>query len=229
MANVLEKDDVLVKSGAHFGYSRSTRHPKMSPFIFTAKNGVEIFDLEKIKLKLEVAKEFVKSLGKDKKIIIFVATKKEAKEAGENIAKRLNMPYVTERWLGGTLTNFKEIKKRIDYLAELKNYKTTGVLEKYTKKERLMIEKKISALEKYLSGLENFKDMPAALIVVDSNEEKIAIAEAREIGIPVVAIMNSDCDPDDVDYPIPANDSSLASINYLLEELTSAYDNSGTN
>lgn len=213
----------MFQAGVHFGYSRSNRHPKMKSFIFTNRNGTEIFDLEKIQDKLKLAKEFLKALGKEKKTILFVGTKKEAREAVEKSAKELNMPYVKERWLGGILTNFKEIKGRIDYLNDLLQKRDSGELEKYTKKERLQVAKKIVKMENYLAGLQQFKNLPAALVVVDSNGEKIAMEEARIMNIPAVAIMNSDCNPKDADYPIPANDSSITSINYLLSELVKAY------
>lgn len=213
----------MFQVGVHFGYSRSHRHPKMKSFIFLNRNDTDIFDLEKTQDKLSRAKEFLKSLAQEKKTILFVGTKKEAQEVIEKSAKDLNMPYVRERWLGGTLTNFKEIKDRIDYLNDLLEKRDSGELEKYTKKERLQIVKKIRKLEKYLKGLQPCKNLPAALVVIDSNKEKIAIKEAKVMHIPVVAIMNSDCNPEEVDYPIPANDSSIASINYLLEELVKAY------
>lgn len=213
----------MFQAGVHFGYSRSNRHPKMKPFIFTNRNGTEIFDLEKVQKKLALAKEFLKALGKEKKTVLFVGTKKEAQEAIKKSAKELNMPYVRERWLGGTLTNFKEIKNRIDYLNDLLQKRDSGELEKYTKKERLQIEKKIIKLEKYLEGLQQCKNLPAALIAVDSNYEEVARRETRTMNIPLIAIMNSDCNPKDADYPIPANDSSIASINYLLSELVKAY------
>jgi len=218
-----------------FGYSRSRRNPKMKPFIFTAKNNAEIFDLEKIKNKLDIAKEFMKNLAKEKKIILFVGTKPEAKTLIEKAAKELNMPFVVERWLGGTLTNFKEIKSRIDHLADLTQKRDSGALEKYTKKERLVVEREIAKLEKYLRGLKECKNLPSGLIVVDSNEEKIAIAEARDTDTPVVALMNNDCNPDDADYPVPGNDSAISSIEFFLKEIVGAYregikyDNSGTN
>lgn len=195
----------------------------MKPFIFTNRNGTEIFDLEKIQVQLKLAKEFLKALGKEKKTVLFVGTKKEAQESIKKSAEELNMPYVKERWLGGTLTNFKEIKNRIDYLNDLLQKRDSGELEKYTKKERLQIEKKIIKLEKYLEGLQQCKNLPAALIVVDSNYEEVARRETRTMNIPLIAIMNSDCNPKDADYPIPANDSSIASINYLLSELVKAY------
>lgn len=219
----------MIKAGMHFGYSRSKRDSKMKPFIFAAKNSAEIFDLEKTKNKLDLAKEFVKNLAKEKKIILFVGTKPEARPLIENAAKELNMPYVAERWLGGILTNFKEIKTRIDYLNDLIQKRDSNKFEKYTKKECLQIERKIAKLEKYLQGLRNCKNLPAALIVIDSKEEKIAVKEARDAAVPVVALMNSDCNPKDADYPVPGNDSAISSINYFLGEMVKAYKEGASN
>lgn len=213
----------MLAVGAHFGYSSSRMHPKMKPFIFTTRNNVEIFDLEKTLLKLETIKEFLKGLGVGKKTILFVGTKKEVKEPVEKTAKELNALYVTERWLGGALTNFSEIKKRIDYLNDLSQKKISGELEKYTKKERLQIEKNILKMRNYLGGLEQMKNLPSAVIVIDPVKEKVAVAEARKMKIPVVALMGNDCDPGAADYPMPANVSSLSSINYFLSEIAGAY------
>ncbi len=225
----------MIKKGVHFGYSSTTLNPKMKPFIFAYRSNTEIFDLEKTLNQLELAKEFLKILGKEKKPILFVGTKKEIKESTESFARESNVPYVTERWLGGILTNFKEIKNRIDYLNDLYKKRESGDLEKYTKKERLQIERKITKLNKYLVGLKQCQSLPAALIVIDSNYEETAVSEAKKTKIPLIIIMNSDCDPEDADYPIPANDSSASSINFLLRELVDAYkeglkyDNSKTN
>jgi len=235
MTSENKKMEEMLKKGVHFGYSSTTLNPKMKPFIFAYRNNTEIFDLGKILQQLNLAKEFIKNLGKEKKPILFVGTKKEAKENTESFAQELHMPYVVERWLGGILTNFKEIKNRIDYLNDLTQKKESGEFEKYTKKERLEIARKIVRLDRYLAGIRQCQSLPAALIVVDSNYEKTAVKEAKKTKIPLVAIMNSDCSPEDVDYPIPANDSSVSSINFFLGELVDAYkeglkyDNSGTN
>lgn len=218
----------MFKIGAQFGYSSSKRHPKMKPYIFTSRNGTEIFDLEKTKSKLDLAKDFLKNLAKEKKTVLFVGTKKEAKEIIKDLAKKIKMPYVAERWLGGTMTNFKEIKGRIDYLNDLLQKKSSGELDKYTKKEKSQIEKKIASLERYLSGLKQYAGLPSAIVIIDPDYEEIAAQEARKIKIPVIALMSSDCDPADVDFPIPANDNSVASIQFFLKELIEAYDNNRT-
>jgi small subunit ribosomal protein S2 len=213
----------MLKKGVHFGYSASTLNPKMKPYIFTCRNNTEIFDLEKTLGHLNTAKDFLRTLGKEKKSVLFVGTKKEARKSVEAIAKELNMPYIVERWLGGILTNFKEIKGRIDFLNDLYQKKESGELEKYTKKERLEISKKIAKMNRYLEGIKKCQNLPACLIVIDSDFEKTAVDEAKKIKIPIVALINSDCNPDKINYPIPANDSSLSSIDYFLAELVKAY------
>ena len=225
-----QKDRVEVEvkemylSGIHLGYSQTSRNPKMKPYIFGLRNGVEIFDLEKTKKNIDSAKEFAKKLGKDKKIVLFVGTKKEAKDLTENAAKELGMPYVKERWIGGTLTNFKQIKGRIDHLNDLKKKRDAGELNKYTKKEKLQIERQIKKMEIYFGGLaENLKFLPSAIVAVDSKHEKITVSEANQMKIPVVALLNSDCDPTGVNYPVPGNDNSISSISYFLSELAKAY------
>lgn len=211
-------------NGMHYGYSATSRHPKMKPYIFGLRNGVEIFDLEKTKACLDKAKEFVRNSGKDRKTILFVGTKKEAKGAAEKFARELNMPFVSERWIGGTLTNFKNIKARIDHLNDMKKKRDTGELDKYTKKEKLNIERKIQKMEKYFGGIsEFFKGMPAAIVVVDPKHERISVEEAVMMRVPVIAIINSDCDPKGVNYPVPANDNSSLSINFFLSEIAGAY------
>ncbi len=213
----------MFKTGAHFGYSRSSRHPKMKAFLFGLRNNIEVFDLEKTTKKLDEAKEFAKELGKSKKTILFAGTKSEIKELVKKYAEEINMPYVLERWLGGTLTNFSELKKRREHMQDLMQKKESGELAKYTKKEQLMIEKKVSKLKRYFSGVENMDSMVSALIVVDTKQEKIAVTEAKKMSIPVIGIMNSDCNPEDAKYPIPANDNSVASVEYFLKDLTKSY------
>ncbi|RJQ30878.1 30S ribosomal protein S2 [Candidatus Parcubacteria bacterium] len=214
----------MFEAGMHLGYSVTSRNPKMEPFIFGLRNGVEIFDLEKTKNILNGAKEFVKKLGKEKKQILFVGTKKEAKEMTQKIAVELGMPYVKERWIGGTLTNIKQIRSRIDFLNDMKKKRDTGELEKYTKKERLDITRKIEKMETYFGGLAvTFKGLPAAVLVIDSKHEKIAVKEATQVGLPVIALLNTDCDPSLVSQPVPGNDNSLTSISYFLSEVSKAY------
>ena len=211
-------------NGMHLGYSQTSRNPKMKPYIFGLRNGVEIFDLEKTKKNIDSAKEFAKKLGKDKKVILFVGTKKEAKDLIENTANELGMPFVKERWIGGTLTNFKQIKGRIDHLNDLKKKRDEGELDKYTKKEKLQIERQIKKMETYFGGLaDNLKFLPSAILAVDSKHEKISVNEASQMKIPVVALLNSDCNPSDINYPVPGNDNSRTSISYFLGEFAKAY------
>ena len=213
----------MLKAGVHYGYSRSSRHPNIKDFIFAVRNNIEIFDLEKVSQKLSEAKEFIKNLGKEKKMIVFVGTKTEAKQSIENIAKELNMPYVSQRWIGGLLTNFKSMKKRIEYMEDIEKKKETGELEKYTKKERMLIEKDFQKLKKFFNSLRSLNGFPGVMIVIDPCDEIIATKEAKKNSVPVVALVNSDCNPKSVDYPVPGNDSSSSSIEYFLKEIAEAY------
>lgn len=214
----------MFKAGAHFGYSKSKRHPSVKKFIFGVKNRAEIFDLEKTVDSLEEAKTFVKLLASTKKQILFVSSKSESKEAIETGALSINAPFVSGRWIGGTLTNYEEIKKRIARFQNLESDKEKGLLGKYTKKERLLLDREIAKLESKFSGLTSLEGLPAVLFVVDPKKESIAVAEALEKNIPIVALANSDCNINNIDYPIVANDSSRASIQYFVDEIVSAYE-----
>lgn len=213
----------MFAAGAHFGYSRSRRHPSVKPFIFGVKNGVEIMDLEKTSVELERAKAFVKSLATGNKQILFVGTKNEGKKAVEDGAMSIDMPFVVERWVGGVLTNFPEIKKRIARLEDLRAQRERGELAIYTKKERLLIDKDIERLERNFAGVVSMRDIPAALFVIDPKKESIAIKEAQFLGIPVVALANSDCNLRDADFSIPGNDSSVSSITFFVKQIVDAY------
>lgn len=213
----------MFKAGAHFGYSKSRRHPSVQPLIFGAKNKVEIFDLEKTLTYLDQAKEFVTSIAKQNGKILFVSGKNEAREAVERTAATLNMPFVAGRWIGGTFTNFPQIRKRVERLEMLVSQKEKGELSKYTKKERLLIDREIVTLQRFFSGIVSLKEMPKALFVVDSRREHIAVTEAHKLGIPVIALTGSDCNIKDVEYPIPGNDASISSISFFLSEIAVAY------
>lgn len=214
----------MFDAGAHFAYTKSRRHPTTNPYIFGAKNNVEIFDLEKTNGLLEEAKVFVGALAKEGKQILFVAGKNEAREIVKSTAVSLNMPYVTGRWIGGALTNFSEIKKRIARYEELLADREKGELaKKYTKKEQVLIGREIDSLEASFGGLTPMKDLPAALFVIDTKREHIAVAEAKKRGIPVIGLMNSDCDCADATYPILANDGTVASITLFVKEIAGAY------
>ena len=217
---VIEK---MFKAGVHYGYSKTRRHPSTTPYIYATKNKGDIIDLEKTSVMLDEAAEFAKSLGAQNKVILFVGTKPEAKITIKNVAESLNMPYVTERWIGGTLSNFTEIKKRI---IELENYRkdsTEGKLDKYTKKERVVMAKKMEKLSRYYSGLIGLKKSPDALFVVDGRAEHIASTEARKSNVPVIALSNSDSNLKTIDYPIVGNDGSIPSIKLFSEAISSAY------
>lgn len=213
----------LFKAGAHFGFIKSRRHPSAKPFIFGAKNKIEIFDLEKTNASLQNALEFVKNLGALGSVILFVGGKNEANTAVRSGALSLGMPYVDGRWIGGTLTNFAQIRKRVRKLEELTAQKEKGELAKYTKRERMLIDKEIENLKRFFEGLIPMKELPKALFVVDSRKESAAVKEADERGIPVVALCGSDCDLTAVDYAVPANDASVASIKFFVNKITESY------
>lgn len=218
--NLIER---MFKAGAHYGYSKSRRHPSVSKFIHTTKNKGDIMDLEKTSVVFEQTLEFVKHLGSQNKTILFVGTKPEAKNITQNVALSINMPYVTERWIGGTLSNFTEIKKRI---TELENYKKDtleGNLDKYTKKERVVMAKKMERLSRYYSGLIGLRKAPDALFIIDAKKEHIAATEAKTNNIAVISLVNSDSNIKGIDYPIIGNDSGMPSIKFFATALATAY------
>lgn len=213
----------MYKAGVHFGYTRSRRDPRMGAYIFGLKNNNEIFDLEIVQSCIERACEFLKNTASMGGKVLFVGTKAEARNIIEEIAKELNMPYVNLRWLGGTLTNFKTMKTQMAKLEDYLAKKKSGALGKLIKKEAIRMEKEFSRMNRKFSGILSLKDLPMAIVVLDSKQEETAVLEAKKINIPVVAILNSDSDPTLIDYPIPANDSSESSIKYVLGKLAEAY------
>lgn len=215
--------DKLFSAGAHFGYAPSRRHPSTSGYIFGVKGGVELFDLEQTAELLAAAKEFVKQLSAERKTILFVGGKAEAREALARAAEKLGQPYCAGRWIGGSLTNFSEIKKRLNRLEELSSMREKGELAKFTKLERLLIDREITELEGMFGGLRGMHKLPDALFVVDPRKESIAVAEAAQLKIPVVALLNSDCDRSSIAYPIPANDASRETLSVVLDEITKTY------
>lgn len=215
--------DNLFKAGAHYGLSKSKRHPSMEPYIFGVKNKIEIFDLEKVADLLENAKAFAYECGKARKIILLVGGKNEAKNVIEQAGKETGLPYVAGRWIGGTLTNFSEIKKRINKLTDLIDKRTKGELTKFTKFEQLGIDREIETLEAMFGGLRKLEGLPHALFVVDGKHEAIAVAEANKMNVPVIGILNSDCNSDGINYCIAGNDSSMASITYFVNEVMESY------
>jgi len=216
--------DELFEVGAHFGFGKSRRHPSVSSYIFGSKNRVDIFDLTKTGESLSKALEFVSSLGAAKSVILFVGGKNEAQKSIKEEAERIDMPYLASRWIGGTLTNFPEIRKRIDMMLGLLSQKEKGELSKYTKKERLLIDRKIEKLEKMFGGIKNMTALPKALFIVDPRYEETATREAQNLKIPVIALCGSDNDINGIDYSILANDSNIASIRYFVSKIAESYN-----
>jgi small subunit ribosomal protein S2 len=215
--------DKLFSLGAHFGYAPSRRHPSTAKFIFGNKGGSELFDLEKTAANLETALEYVASLAQARKTILFVGGKAEARESLKRAAERVNMPYVASRWIGGSLTNFSEIKKRLNRLQEITDMTASGEIAKYTKRERLLMDREAGDLEVMFGGLRGVNKLPDALFVIDPKQEAGAVAEAVQLNIPVIALLNSDCDSRNIAYPIPANDASAQVITHIVDEVARAY------
>ncbi|SHF22845.1 30S ribosomal protein S2 [Desulforamulus putei] len=212
----------LLEAGVHFGHQTRRWNPKMAPYIFTDRNGIYIIDLQKTVKKVEEAYEFVKQLAAEGGTLLFVGTKKQAQEAVKEEAERCGMFYVNQRWLGGMLTNFQTIRHRIDRLHELERMEEDGTFEVLPKKEvaRLLHEKE--KLDKFLGGIKNMRRLPGALFVIDPRKERIAVAEARKLGIPIVAIVDTNCDPDEVDYVIPGNDDAIRAVKLLTAKIADA-------
>jgi len=213
----------MFKAGVHYGYSKSRRHPSTLQYVFATKNGVDIINIEKTEELFQKALETVSKLAASGKTILFVGTKPEARQQIVEVALSLNMPYVSERWVGGALTNFPEIKKRIIKLLALRDQKEKGELEKYTKKERLLIDREMDDMTKNFQGLTGITRTPDAMFVIDPKKEHIAVTEAKKMNLPVIAVLNTDCNLKQVDFPIVANDASVSSITYFLNEIKKAY------
>lgn len=218
--NIVEE---MFQNGVHYGYSKSRRHPSVLPYIFTTKNGVDIINIEKTEILLEKAAEFISGLASSGKTILFIGTKPEARQQVVEVALSLNMPYVSERWVGGILTNYPEIRKRITKLLDLRSQKEKGDLEKYTKKEKLLIAKEMEDMTRNFQGLTSISKTPDAVFVIDPKKESIAVTEAQKMGLPVIAILNTDCNLKEVNYPIVANDASVSSITFFLNKIKEAY------
>lgn len=216
--------DKLFSVGAHFGYAPSRRHPSVAPFIFGTKGGTEIIDLEHTSTQLVEALGFIESLAQSRKAVLFVGSKAEAREAIVRVAERLGQPFVASRWIGGTLSNFPEIKKRVTRLAELVGMREKGELAKFTKHERLLIDREVADLDAMFGGLRSMAKLPDALVIVDPRHESGAVKEAALLHIPVIAILNTDCDRSNIAYAIPANDASTHSIAFILGEMATAYE-----
>lgn len=212
----------LLEAGVHFGHQTRRWNPKMAEFIFTERNGIYIIDLQKTVKKVEEAYNFIKEVSASGKDILFVGTKKQAQESIESEAIRANMFYVNQRWLGGMLTNFKTIRKRIERLNDLERMEQDGTFEVLPKKEVIKLKAEMEKLEKNLGGIKNMNGAPGALFIVDPRKEKIAIQEAHILGIPIVAIVDTNCDPEEIDYPIPGNDDAIRAVKLLTSKIADA-------
>ena len=212
----------LLEAGVHFGHQTRRWNPKMKPYIFTERNGIYIIDLQKTVRKVEEAYNFVRDVVADGGKILFVGTKKQAQEAIETEAKRCGMYYVNQRWLGGMLTNYQTISKRVDRLYELEKMEEAGIFDLLPKKEVMELNHERDRLEKYLGGIKEMQGLPDAIYVVDPKKEDIAVREARILHIPVVAIIDTNCDPDIIDYPIPGNDDAIRAVKLLTETMANA-------
>lgn len=212
----------LLEAGVHFGHQTRRWNPKMSEYIFTERNGIYIIDLQKTVKMVDVAYNFVREVTEDGGSILFVGTKKQAQEAIAQEAKRCGMFYVNNRWLGGMLTNFKTIRKRIGRLTEIEKMEENGDFDRLPKKEVLQILHEKEKLEKNLGGIKEMKKLPSALFIIDPRKERIAIAEARSLGIPIVAIVDTNCDPDEIDYIIPGNDDAIRAVKLISAKMADA-------
>lgn len=213
----------LFDAGAHFGYSRARRHPTAAPYLFATKDRTDIFDLEETQKRLEAACAFVSASAASGKQVLFVSGKHEATDIVKGAAEKAGMPYVAGRWIGGTLTNFKIIRKRIDRLQKLMQERESGELEKYTKHERLLIDREIQELLVRFGGLVTMADLPGALFIIDTRHEDTAVREANQLKIPIIGLASSDCNFSCVQYPIPANDTSVRSIRLVSNAIADAY------
>ena len=213
----------LLEAGVHFGHQKRRWNPKMRQYIFAHRNGIHIIDLQQTLHFLERAAAFVEDIAAQGKKIIFVGTKKQAQDTIKGEAERCGAFYINTRWLGGTLTNFTTIQKRIDYLVELEQRKAKGELFSLPKKEQLKLNDQIERLNRYLGGIKEMTEIPGALFVVDVGKESISVAEAKRVGVPVVALVDTDCDPVEIDYPIPGNDDAIRSIRLVTSHIADAY------
>ena len=212
----------LLEAGVHFGHQTRRWNPKMKRFIFTERNGIYIIDLQKTLKKVEEAYDFVREVAADGGEVLFVGTKKQAQDAIEKEATKCGMPYINQRWLGGLLTNYKTIKKRIDRLYQLYEMEENGTFEVLPKKEVAQLLHEREKLEKFLGGIKEMNGMPKALFVVDPKKERIAVKEAHILGIPVIGIVDTNCDPDEVDIPIPGNDDAIRAVKLITETISNA-------
>jgi len=212
----------LLEAGAHFGHQTGRWHPRMKNYIFTKRNGIHIIDLEKTTVMLDKACIFIREVVAEGGTILFVGTKKQAQETIETEAKRCDMYYVNQRWLGGVLTNFITIQTRIDYLVRLEDQQARGEFSRLPKKEALKLEKQILRLNQQLGGFKEMTELPGAIFIVDPTKERITLAEAKRVGVPVVAIVDTNCNPNEIDHPIPANDDAIRAIKLICSKIADA-------
>ncbi len=212
----------LLEAGVHFGHQTKRWNPKMASYIFSERNGIHIIDLQKTTACIVEAYEAVRAQVKNNKTVLFVGTKKQAQQAIETEAKRCGMPYVNNRWLGGMLTNFSTIKKSIATLKRIEKQSVDGTFESLTKKEVALLTKQKTKLEKNLGGIKDMTELPGIIFVIDTRKEAIAVAEAKRLGIPVVAVVDTNCDPTDITYPIPGNDDAIRAISLFVEIIANA-------
>ncbi len=212
----------LLEAGVHFGHQTRRWNPKMAPYIFTERNGIYIIDLQKTVKKLEEAYNFVRDLSAEGKSVLFVGTKKQAQDSVKEEALRAGAYYVNARWLGGMLTNFTTIRRRIERLNQLRTMESDGTFDLLPKKEVIKLNLEIEKLEKFMGGIKDMKEIPGALFIVDPRKERIAVAEAKKLGIPIVAIVDTNCDPDEIDYVIPGNDDAIRAVKLISGAMANA-------
>ena len=212
----------LLEAGVHFGHQTRRWNPKMAKYIFTERNGIYIIDLQKTVKKMDEAYNFVRDLSADGQMLLFVGTKKQAQESIREESARCGMPYVDARWLGGMLTNFRTIRRRIERMEQLKKMREDGTFDMLPKKEVIKLELEIEKLEKFLGGVKDMNRLPGALFIVDPRKERIAVAEARKLHIPIVAIVDTNCDPDEIDYIIPGNDDAIRAVRLISSAMANA-------
>lgn len=212
----------LLEAGVHFGHQTRRWNPKMAKYIFTERNGIYIIDLQKTVKMMEQAYQFVREIAQSGGSILFVGTKKQAQDAVKEEASRCDMFYVNHRWLGGTLTNFQTIRKRIDRLHDLEKMEEDGTFDVLPKKEVVLLRKEQAKLEKFLGGIKQMSKLPDAVFVIDPRKERIAVAEARKLGIPIISIVDTNCDPDEIDYVIPGNDDAIRAVRLFTNKIADA-------
>ena len=212
----------LLEAGVHFGHQTRRWNPRMAEYIFQARNGIHIINLQKTSNKLDEAYEFLKEQAEEGKTVLFVGTKKQAQECVKEAAEKSQMYYVNQRWLGGTLTNFKTIRRRIERLQELEAMETDGTFDVLPKKEVVLLKKEMDKLNKNLGGIKEMTELPGVIFVVDPKKEHIAILEARKLNIPVIGLVDTNCDPDDVDYVIPGNDDAIRAVKLITDVMANA-------